>query len=133
MDTKEDKHPVAVVRTCSEADQGVMFPPVDIFLLHTAQNRNLWYQKAENLWTNPTVHFQVFQEGTKAHEELGSRTWMYTGMMIDDEPQMSLVERKEPLKSENNVKGKRNEVHITGTAEAQIQHTATSLQRVPHP
>lgn len=74
MDTKEDKHPIAIVRMCSEVAQGVMFPPVYIFLLHTAQNRNLRHLKAENLWTNPTVHFQVFQEGTKAHEELGSRT-----------------------------------------------------------
>lgn len=53
--------------------------------------------------------------------------------MTDDEPQMRLVERKEPLKFGNNKKEKRNEVHITGTAEAQIQHEATSLQRVPHP
>lgn len=53
--------------------------------------------------------------------------------MIDDEPQMRLVERKEPLKFGNNKKEKRHEVHITGTAEAQIQQTATSLQRVPHP
>lgn len=54
-------------------------------------------------------------------------------MMADNEPQMRLVERKAPLKLENNKKEKRNEMHVTGTAEAQIQHTATSLQRVPHP
>lgn len=34
--------------------------PVGIFLLHTVQNRHLWVsKKAESLWKNPTVHFQV--------------------------------------------------------------------------
>lgn len=33
--------------------------PVGVFLLHTAQNRHPWVSKAENLWTNLTVHFQT--------------------------------------------------------------------------
>lgn len=82
--------------------------PVGIFLLHTAQNRHLWISKSwkslDNLYCSlPSV---LFQEGTKAHEELGNRTWTYTRMMIDDEPQTCLVEIKEILKFENNKKGK---------------------------
>lgn len=106
-----------------------------IFLLCTAQNRHPWVPKSWKSQGKPycSLPSVLFQEGIKAHEEQTSRTRAYTGMMADNEPQMRLVERKAPLKLENNKKEKRNEMHVTGTAEAQIQHTATSLQRVPHP
>lgn len=73
MDTKEDKHPIAVVRMCSEGNPG--FSCRYLSLAHCSEQASLSIKKlktfGQTLCSLPSV---LFQEGTKAHEELGSRT-----------------------------------------------------------